>query len=327
MVRTRAQDQAATKSEDTTSAPPTESKIPQKRQEPEDEDDTNEEDEPPTKASKKGKEANQGNNSTKGNESNETNDPNEGNESNQGSESNDGNKPNEDNKPSKSNKPNTTIRTLLSTHGTLPLSDTSLTSPQKPTPETLLAHLLNATLSSTRISHTLAAKTVRTVIDAGYANLSTLEKDTWERRTEILTEGGYTHYREKTATQLGELAALLRSEYDGDLNNLLGQAKEAAGSDASHEKVRDEVRSRLKKIKGVGEVAVDVFCDTAQGVWRELAPFLDPRSQKTAEGLGLSGDAEVLFGEPEIGRHPVEMCRLASALTVVRLEGKEGEFT
>jgi hypothetical protein len=40
-----------------------------------------------------------------------------------------------------------------------------------------------------------------------------LHESTWEQRTEVLTEGGYTHYREKTATAFGELAKLMEDKY------------------------------------------------------------------------------------------------------------------
>lgn len=177
-------------------------------------------------------------------------------------------------------------------------------------------------LTSTRISHQLAAKTVQTAIEAGYANLENPEKSAWQERTEVLTEGGYTRYREKTATQLGDLAAWLRETYDGDLNGLLSGAKDEAGDDTMM--VRNGVRKRLEKIKGLGSVALDIFCDTAQGVWHELAPFLDPRSDKTAGTIGLPTEIDELY--EVVGRDPVEMCKLASALTTVRLEKQEREF-
>jgi hypothetical protein len=68
-------------------------------------------------------------------------------------------------------------------------------------------------LSSARISHGIAAKTVGCVIEAGYHKLDVLAKSSWEERTVVLTDGGYTHYREKTVTALGDLAAFLESKY------------------------------------------------------------------------------------------------------------------
>lgn len=105
---------------------------------------------------------------------------------------------------------------------------------------------------------------------------------------------------------------------DGDLNNLLpGPRTESSPS---------EIRQRLKEIKGLGDVGVDIFFDTAQTVWPCLAPFLDPRSAKTADALGLPSDAQALWASKEIDKDPVRMCRLASALTNVRLDKREGEF-
>ncbi|OTA82010.1 hypothetical protein M434DRAFT_379648 [Hypoxylon sp. CO27-5] len=163
--------------------------------------------------------------------------------------------------------PNPKIQQLISKYGELPLSQTALSDPDKSTAETVLALVLNAILSSTRISHAIAAKTVALVIEAGYHKLDVLKKSTWQERTEVLTEGGYTHYREKTATMMGDLAQLIEEKY---------------------------------------------------------APFVDPRSLKTAEVIGIGGDVNVLW--KEVSEDPEKMCRLASALTKLRLDGKEKEF-
>ncbi|KAI0172621.1 hypothetical protein GGR52DRAFT_572447 [Hypoxylon sp. FL1284] len=186
------------------------------------------------------------------------------------------------------------IHQLISQHGRLPLSDTDLSDPESPKPETVLAMLLNAMLSSSRISHVLAAKTIALVIRAGYHKLDVLKESTWEERTKVLTEGGYTHYREKTATMMGDLAQLIRDKYDPD---------------------------GAQNIKGLGDVGISIFFDTAQHVWPYLAPYVDPRSVKTAQTIGIGSDVQVLF--QEVGKQPKEMCRLAAALT---LDSKEVEF-
>ena len=66
----------------------------------------------------------------------------------------------------------------------------------------------------------------------------------------------------------------------------------------------------------------------AQHVWPCLAPFLDPRSVKTATSvLGPTGvNARQLWETEEVGKSPERMCRLAAALTRVRLDGLEVEF-
>ena len=117
---------------------------------------------------------------------------------------------NENNPPSPSP---SKISKIIATYGTLPLSDLNLPSPSSPTPSTLLALVLHAMLTSARISHELAYRSVAALIEAGYHDLETLEKSSWEEKTQVLTRGGYTRYREKTATALGELAVGLRGEW------------------------------------------------------------------------------------------------------------------
>lgn len=102
---------------------------------------------------------------------------------------------------------------LISKYGITPLADLELPDPSSPTPENLLALVYNALLTSTRISHTLAHKSVKCVIEAGYHDIETLRNSTWEERTEVLTKGGYTRYREKTATAFGELADFVTDKY------------------------------------------------------------------------------------------------------------------
>lgn len=105
------------------------------------------------------------------------------------------------------------LDSLLSSYGVLPLEDTRLPKHDEPTPETVLSLLYLAMLTSARISHKLAYKSVRCLIEAGYQDIKTLKKSTWQERTEVLTKGGYTRYREKTATALGELAGFIEKEY------------------------------------------------------------------------------------------------------------------
>lgn len=69
---------------------------------------------------------------------------------------------------------------------------------------------------------------------------------------------------------------------------------------------------------------MDVFFDTAQAAWPCLAPFVDPRSTKTAAEIGIGGDVDKLWDA--VGKDPVGMCKLAGALTLVRLEKREEEF-
>lgn len=98
---------------------------------------------------------------------------------------------------------------------------------------------------------------------------------------------------------------LLNSVLDGDLNNLLKRANSSAA----------KVRSLLQEIKGIGRVGTDIFCDAAQAAWPCLAPFIDPRSMQTAEHCGIGSDVEGIWHA--VGKDPVEMCKLSSALTMI----------
>ena len=105
------------------------------------------------------------------------------------------------------------LNTLLSKYGVQPLQDTKLPNQNEPTPETVLSLLYLAMLTSARISHELAYRSLQCLIEAGYQDIEILKKSTWQERTEVLTKGGYTRYREKTATALGELAELIEKKY------------------------------------------------------------------------------------------------------------------
>ena len=226
--------------------------------------------------------------------------------------------------PTKSQRPNEDTQSnsvdqdkldkIMSTYGRLPLSDVGLSEPEKPTAETLLAHLFNAMLTSARISHQLASKSVKCMIEAGYHDIQRLESSSWEERTEVLTKGGYTRYREKTATGLGDLVNFLTSKYDGDLNKL----REAGKDDP------DTIRSLVKEIKGFGEVGVNIFSDTVQSIWPCMAPYVDPRSFETAESLGIGSDVKAMW--KGVGEDPRKMATLCQALTSVRLDKKQEEF-
>lgn len=214
------------------------------------------------------------------------------------------------------------VNKLIDTYGaSLPLHDAGLLpAPTEPSSATVLAHLFNALLSSSRISHDIAARSVRLLVQAGYHDLATLKASTWQQRTEVLTEGGYAHYREKTATELGELAALIEDKYGGDASGLL------PGDDVSSGRAAQVgvLKRRLKEIKGLGDVGADIFVAEIQEVWPRLAPVLDRRSLKTAEEVGLGKDVEGLF--ECVGRDATRMARLNKALTTIRLEKRVGEF-
>lgn len=116
---------------------------------------------------------------------------------------------------------NPKLRSILSSYGTLLLEDLRISDPVSPTPKNILALVLNAMLTSARISHQLAFKSVKCLIEAEYHDIEVLKRSTWEERTKVLTNGGYTRYREKTATELGDLVNLVQDKYGMYLSSSL----------------------------------------------------------------------------------------------------------
>ncbi|KAJ5782849.1 FAD dependent oxidoreductase [Penicillium paradoxum] len=178
-------------------------------------------------------------------------------------------------------------------------------------PEIVLAMLIDALIKARPISHELTQKTMKTLIEAGYHDINVLSNSSWEDRTMVLSEGGYNRYREQCATNLGELGKLVVQEYDGDLNNLL---KQANGK-------REKARILLKEVKGIGDLAVEVFFNNVQSVWPSIAPSVDSRSLKTAAEMGMGTDLDQIY--EVLGEDPVRMSWFANGLAEVRLEKRQ----
>ncbi|GFF60103.1 hypothetical protein IFM46972_11540 [Aspergillus udagawae] len=209
------------------------------------------------------------------------------------------------------------IDKLIAEYGDLPLTDIGIPSPNKPTPETILSHILNALLSSAHISHHLARSALLSLMKQSYYDLNTLKASTWKERVGLLDEAGYARYDFSTATELGKLATLVKNKYGSDVSRILPLETDA-------ESGRKLLKERLKEIKGIGPLGIEIFMSTVQGVWPSLCPFLGSRDLQVAEQIGLGKDVnaiyELLDGNPE------QMAKLSVALTKLRLEKHIEEF-
>lgn len=105
------------------------------------------------------------------------------------------------------------IHKTIDEYGTVPLEGLRVDKPLEPTPEILLAIVIDSMLKSTRISHNLAEQTSMKVFAAGYYDIEILSNTSWDDRVQVLSEGGYNRYREITATKLGDLATLVNEKY------------------------------------------------------------------------------------------------------------------
>lgn len=103
---------------------------------------------------------------------------------------------------------------VLTDFGTDPLTGTPIQDgPLEGTPDILLAMVLDAMLKSRPISHDLSQRAVNKVIEAGYHDIERLRGSTWEERTMVLKDGGYSRYREQAASNLGDLAEVVSDVY------------------------------------------------------------------------------------------------------------------
>ncbi|WP_108658777.1 hypothetical protein [Acuticoccus kandeliae] len=176
-----------------------------------------------------------------------------------------------------------TVRTLMAAHGEtfagalgIPLA--------RNTPSPLFRWLTACLLFAAPIGHAQAMSAARALADAGYRTAKAMAASTWSERVAVLNTHGYARFDESTARKLGAMADLLLDRYRGDLRRL----REAAGRDPAEE------RRLLKEVKGVGDVAVDIFFREAQGVWVEIHPFADAVALRAAKRLGLGRNAQAL---------------------------------
>jgi hypothetical protein len=74
---------------------------------------------------------------------------------------------------------------------------------------------------------------------------------------------------------LGEGAELLLEKYRGDLRKLRQGAEG-----------RSQIEELLQEFKGIGPLGAAIFCREVQGLWTELAPYVDGAAEGAAR-LGL----------------------------------------
>jgi endonuclease III len=176
-----------------------------------------------------------------------------------------------------------TVEGLLAEHGTTFCEELGIRIADG-TPSALFRWLVACLLFSAPIGHEQAMRAARALSKAGYRTSRKMAEATWEERVKVLNSHGYARYDERTSRMLQDAADLIEDEYKGDLRRL----REAAGHDPAEE------RRRLKAVKGVGDVGVDIFFREVQETWDELYPFADKLALKAAARQGLGEDAATL---------------------------------
>ena len=198
------------------------------------------------------------------------------------------------------------VKALLDRRGRLYSADLGLDLARN-TPSVLFRWLVACRLMAARIDAQLALQAADALAKAGWRTPRAMADASWEDRAAVLKRAGYARFDEKTSSQMQFFCDRLIKDYDGDLRAL----REAAGCDPKAE------RKRLKRLKGVGDVGVDIFFRETQTAWEELHPFIDKKAKKTAKKLGLPPDGEGLAELVDTEDFP----RLVAALVRVELEG------
>ncbi|HET9500772.1 MAG TPA: endonuclease [Marmoricola sp.] len=171
-------------------------------------------------------------------------------------------------------------QTLVDRHGQTFAEEAGITLRDKPSP--LWRLLVLSLLLSARISSEIAVAAARELSKAGLRTPAAMRQATWQQRVDALARGHYRRYDERTATMLGEVAELLLDRYHGDLRRL-------------HQDSTD-VEADLQQFKGIGPTGAAIFIREVQGVWPDLAPYVDSRAADGAQRLGLPRSADRLAG-------------------------------
>ncbi|MER6210039.1 endonuclease [Streptomyces sp. NPDC001642] len=198
------------------------------------------------------------------------------------------------------------MRALLDAHGRTYADEAGI--PLRDTPQPLYRLLVLACLLSARIRADIAVAAARELTAAGMRDPRRMAEATWQQRVDALGRGGYRRYDERTATQLGDGAALATQRYSGDLRRLRDQAD---GDIAT-------IRRLLQEFPGVGPAGADIFLREAQAVWPGTAPYFDAKALQGARVLDLPTEPAALLRVAD-GAEPAVV---AAALVRVALDKK-----
>lgn len=157
-------------------------------------------------------------------------------------------------------------------------AEAGITVRDKPSP--LWCLLVMSLVCSARIPADRALSTTRELWAAGWRTPQRMAASTTRQRVDALGRGGYRRYDESTAAQLGDLADVVLARYRGDLRRMRAPMP--------------DLLAALQEFTGIGPVGAGIFARDVQGVWPELAPYLDPFAARGAALLGLPADADRL---------------------------------
>ncbi|WP_299814354.1 hypothetical protein [uncultured Jannaschia sp.] len=181
------------------------------------------------------------------------------------------------------------------------------------TPQELFHWLVGSIMLSARIDASHAVSSARALREAGLHKIDAILDAPEKRLIEVLTEGGYTRYREVTTGYLKDTAAWAKERCDGDLRGL---RDEADGADA--------ILNALQGAKGLGPTGAEIFAREAQLVWDAFHPRADGPALDAAKERDLPQDAGALA---DLAGARERFVRLLAALTRAAIDGPRDAVT
>lgn len=170
------------------------------------------------------------------------------------------------------------VAIVLERHGTTYATQAGIR--LRDTPAPLYQLLVLTTLLAARISSEIAVSAAAELFGAGLRTPRAMLDASRQQRVDALGRGGYRRFDERTATMLDDGARLLQERHRGDLRRLRQEAEGDGGA----------VAGLLQEFPGVGPAGADIFGREVQGVWPQLAPWLDERTLRGARLLELPAD-------------------------------------
>ncbi|KAL9106446.1 MAG: hypothetical protein Q9227_008534 [Pyrenula ochraceoflavens] len=149
-----------------------------------------------------------------------------------------------------------------------------------PTSFSPFEHLVTASILSKPLSHRLGMRTIRTVFNEPFAfNTADKVADVGEHRVWEAMEAARTQHRQKTASYIFQIGDTVK--------NGGGEGKWFEGLKKAEGEVK--FKEMVKKMKGMGETAADVFSRRVQSNegWDGVFPFADRKAAEALEEFGV----------------------------------------
>ncbi|WP_420111653.1 endonuclease [Pseudactinotalea sp.] len=177
------------------------------------------------------------------------------------------------------------------------------------TPAPLFRLLVLACLLAAPVQHTTAIRASRALRPFTRTPAALAESDPADV-SRALTLAGYWRFHHTKAALLVQAGADVLERCSGDLRRLSATADSA-----------EDLHRLLRRIPGVGTQAAHIVLREAQGVWPDVAPYLDERVLRGAATLGLPAHPEELADLVD----PFDLPRLAAACVRATLGGGSRE--